>query len=71
VNVAAEGREWKFLGDCTRDDCLTLVDNRRRKASELETEAERYQRVADAMAEYGAETVRQLPREALREVLAK
>jgi hypothetical protein len=70
VNVAPDrGREWKFLGDCDRDECLTLATNRHRKAAEVTAEAERYERVAEAMEVHEVETVRQLPRPVLEELL--
>lgn len=72
VNVAPNsGRDWKFLGDCTREECLILAGNRHRKASEVEAEGKRYDLIAEAMTEYQADAIRELPREVLEELLKR
>lgn len=72
VNVApAAGRCWRFFGDCTLDECLVLAGNRHRKSAELKAEAERYERLAQAMVEYKVEVVRDLPREVLEGLLRR
>lgn len=71
VNVAVEGREWKFLGKCDRDNCLTMASNRHRKAAEVVAEAERFERIAEALEEHGVTLVEDLPREVLEGLLRR
>lgn len=71
MNVATDGREWKFLGKCDRDDCLVLAGNRHRKAAEVTAEAERFERVAEALEEHGVELIEDLPRDVLEGLLRR
>lgn len=62
---------WKRLADCTRADVDELVSARKRKAADLIAEAEKYEALAQAMDESGANTVADLDPELGREVLRK
>lgn len=57
--VFANG-EWKLLGDCTIPDFLDLAAQRRQIAAKNTAKAEQYEKIAARMAEYGAETYREL-----------
>lgn len=62
---------WKRLADCTRSDVDKLASARKRKAADLIAEAEKYEALAQAMDESGADTVADLDPEVGREVLRK
>ena len=60
---------WKMLRDCTRDDLLFAAADRRRIAKENLATADRYELLANLMAEHGAETVNDLPCPAVVDVI--
>jgi hypothetical protein len=62
--------EWKFLGDCTRDDVLAVAADRAERARTMAITAENYQRRADLMGTKRAKTVSALKVEQVQEVLA-
>lgn len=64
-------RDWLHLGDCTRENCLAAAASRHRKAAETTAEATRFELIAEALEEHDARTVRDLPRDVLRVVLAR
>ncbi len=51
------GAEWKLLRDCTLEDLAFAAAQRREIAARTEAEAERYDRLAKAVADAGAATV--------------
>lgn len=73
VNVSPlpSGRSWKFFGECTRDECLVLAENRYRKAGEVKAEGDRYAGVAEALTEHHKNLVGELPREVLEKLLKR
>jgi hypothetical protein len=62
---------WKFLTDCTVDDLYAAVEIRRRKAEQTLAEADWFEGVAKAAEHAGVDTVGQLPRTLLAEVLRR
>lgn len=60
---------WRLLGDCSPQDVLFLVADRRQKAAELAEAAQRYQRLHDAMDRHGAGRVADLPDAVLADAL--
>ena len=63
------GDAWRLLGDCSPEDVLFLVDDRRRKAAELAAAAGRYVALHDAMLRAGVARVADLPDDDLRSSL--
>lgn len=62
------GSEWKFLRDCTADDLQAAAAERYKTATQSQAEADRLVKLADLMEELEAETVEQVPENALKEV---
>lgn len=67
VHVGAGPLDWKFLGDCEADDLRAAAEERREIAARTAAMAERYERLLKAVEHYGAQTVRELPSDALAE----
>lgn len=61
--------DWRFLGDCTRDEVLRLAELAGEVAQKNLAMQARWERLADRMAKVGAATVADLPAEMLAEVL--
>lgn len=55
------GRDWKFLRDCTATDLVNAAGLRRRQAKRMEENAEALEKLATLLCEYGVETVGDLP----------
>lgn len=51
---------WVYLKDCTRDDVLQLVQERRNRADAMNAMADRYEHLASLMAKRGARVVADL-----------
>lgn len=64
--VHVEGN-WKALGDCGYKDLMFAAEERREHARQNAAAAERYQRLADLVAEHKVSKVSDLPTEALEE----
>jgi hypothetical protein len=62
--VHVEG-EYKTLGECTYDDLMFAVAERRKLATQNNAAADRYERLAGVLAKHAVITVAELPREAL------
>lgn len=58
--VQVEG-VWKFYGDCTHAELVTLANESRAEAARNVAAAERHEKTAAAIQEYGVTTVRELP----------
>jgi hypothetical protein len=70
VEVGGEDREWKFLGDCTRDDLLNAVGFRKKQAQSLIVSARRYEAIAQLLDKHGMARVSELPMPDLAAVYA-
>ncbi len=69
MHVGGEER-WLFLRDCTRDHLLFCVQERKEQAAAMLGAADRYQRLADALAEHKrAKIVADLPNSVLAKIL--
>lgn len=64
------GKDWKFVGDCTRDEVLEAAAQRDAVAATNMAAADRWRRVAAAMDAHNAVTVADLPTDALAEALS-
>lgn len=71
VCVNLDARDWLHLGDCTHENCIAAAASRHRKAAQTKAEAARFERIAEALEAHSARTVRDLPRDVLRVVLAR
>lgn len=60
ICVDAAGRTWKFLGECTGDDLLSVARFRRTQAGALLLRAERFEALAEKMRCHRAATVADL-----------
>jgi hypothetical protein len=60
------GSEWKRIGACTPDDLRIVAKRRVEQAADLQAEAERWARLADAMSAAEVPTVDDLPDDVLR-----
>lgn len=67
ASVFARG-EWKFLGDCDRDDCADLAASREKRAADTQREAARYRELVTALKKRRARTVRDLPAEVVETI---
>lgn len=67
VRVFALG-EWKFLGDCTRDDVQALADDRDAEAAANAAAAERFRRLLAAMKRGKAPVVSDVRPDLLRKI---
>lgn len=65
IQVDHDGRAWKFLGDVTRDELLVAASVRREIAAATLARAHQLEQLAAAMDECAAETVSDLPPDAL------
>lgn len=65
VHVGAS--DWKFLGDCDRDDLGFIASERRTLAEANLLKAEQYEKLLALLDEHGAATVRDLPEKALED----
>lgn len=70
LEVGQDGREWKFLGDCTRDDVLRAAQVRRDQAAANLAVAAQLEKLAEKMRVFRASTVADLDAGLLAEVLA-
>lgn len=70
VCVDSRARMYKRFADCTRDDLLAASASRKAAAKRLEERSRTFLRTAMALDANQAETVRDLPREVLEELLA-
>ena len=64
IRVFALG-EWKFLGDCTRDDVKDIAEQREAEAAANAAAAERFKRLRAAMGRKRAAVVSDLPADVL------
>lgn len=55
--------EWKMLGDCTYADLVFVASERQKMADRNQARAREYRAMADAVADAGVETFRDLPAE--------
>ncbi len=60
--------EWKFLGDCTRDDVMDIVEQRDAEATANAAAARRYSALRAAMTRREATLVSDLPADVLSEI---
>lgn len=60
--------DWKFFGDCTREDVKTVVADYKRRAVDMADQAQRFKAVAAVMAELDVVTVESVPVERLVEI---
>lgn len=67
VRVFALG-QWKFLGDCTRDDVQAIADDRDAEAAANTAAADRFKRLRTAMGRKRAAVVSELPAAVLSEI---
>lgn len=68
VEVGQDGREWKFLGECTLDDVLRAAEVRREMAAANAAAADQFDRLAGKMRTFRAATVADLDAGLLGEV---
>lgn len=61
IAVGPDRSDWKFLGDCTRDDLGYASAIRRRHAETNAAAADRLDGLAELLAEHGVERVADLP----------
>lgn len=61
----AVGETWKPVGDLTAADLASVAQVRRDKAAATIAQAEKYETLAGLLDEYGVETVRELPSDAV------
>jgi hypothetical protein len=67
--VVDEDHAWKPLGDCTMSDLLYAATYRRKLASQNNAIADRYENIAAKLKEHGVDSVRELPDDALEELM--
>lgn len=60
--------QWLLLGECSYDHLMFAVAERREMALRNTASADRYEKVASALTEYGVETVQELPESVLAEL---
>lgn len=70
IEVGGEDREWKFLGDCTRDDLLQAVSTREEQAKGLIMASRRYKAIADLLERHAKDQVSELPLDEVAAVFA-
>jgi hypothetical protein len=63
----AVDQTWKMVGDCTRDDCLTLAAERRRHAEQNAAAAATWEARAALLARHDAARLADLPADVLTE----
>lgn len=60
--------EWKTTGDCTREDCIALADERQRHAEQNAAAAALWRARADLLRRHRVERLGELPVDALADV---
>jgi len=63
------GDRWRFLRDCGVTDLEAAAVSRESQADALRVEADRWRRLAAALAEHSCAIVAELPEQTLREIL--
>lgn len=61
-------RRWAMVGKCSYEELMYAVTERRRIAAQIGDSADRYEKVALALVEYGVETPEQLPESVLADL---
>lgn len=64
--TSQDPRGWKAIGDCTFDDLMFAVRNRRDQARRTLARAEQYETLAGLLRVHGVDRVRDLPADVLR-----
>lgn len=67
VHVGVGAADWKFLGDCDREDLGFIAEERRALAEANIVKAEQYEKLRALLDEHRAATVRELPEQALED----